>query len=68
MFEFYTYLYVSLNTNKMTKKLASIIALILLFLGIAFFLIGLFISNIQIFAIGELISLLSITLLFINKH
>jgi uncharacterized membrane protein YiaA len=52
----------------MTKKLASIIALILLFLGIAFFLIGLFISNIQIFAIGELISLLSITLLFINKH
>jgi uncharacterized membrane protein YiaA len=51
----------------MTKKLTTI-ALILLFLGITFFLIGLFISNIQIFAIGELISLLSITLLFINKH
>jgi uncharacterized membrane protein YiaA len=51
----------------MTKKLTTI-ALILLFLGIAFFLTGLFISNIKIFAIGELISLLSITLLFINKH
>lgn len=66
MFHILPYLYVSLNTNKMTKKLTTI-ALILLFLGIAFFLTGLFISNIQIFAIGELISLLSITLLFINK-